>query len=75
MALLCALVLSVPYQVAGTLDYENLDWMKGQIDECEGTWTYGFVYTGYRATFTMTVYFSISGMIIATFFFLGMRPG
>lgn len=74
MALLCALVLSVPYQVAGTLDYDNLDWMKGQVDECEDTsWTYGVVYTGYRITFIMTVYFSISGMIIATFFFLFKR--
>ena len=73
MALLCALVLSVPYQVAGTLGSDNLDWMKGQIDECTDEWNYAFVYTGYRASFIMTVYFSISGMILATFYFLFKR--
>ena len=73
MALLCALVLSVPYQVAGPLDYSNLDWMKGQIDVCTNEWTYGFVYTGYRASFVITVYFSIGGMIMSTFYFLFKR--
>lgn len=73
MALLCALVLSVPYQIAGSLDYSNLDWMKGQIDVCTNEWTYGFVYTGYRSSFVITVYFSIGGMIMATFYFLFKR--
>ena len=40
---------------------------------CTNEWTYSFVYTGYRSSFVITVYFSISGMIMATFYFLFKR--
>ena len=74
MALLCGLVLSVPYTVVEGLNYEHMDWLKATIALCpKGDRDYNFVYNVYRATYTSTVYFSVSGMIIATFYFLFKR--
>lgn len=74
MALLCGLVLSVPYTVVEGLDYGHLDWLKATLALCpEHDYDYAFIYNSYRASYTATVYFSIAGMIIATFYFLFKR--
>jgi hypothetical protein len=74
MALLCGLVLGVPYQVLSSLDYSNLDWLKAELALCpKDDWQYNHIYTGYRMAYTGTVYFSISGMVFATFYFLFKR--
>lgn len=74
MALLCGLVLGVPYQVLSSLDYSNLDWLKAELEMCpKDDWTYNHIYTGYRMAYTGTVYFSVSGMVFATFYFLFKR--
>ena len=73
MALLCGLVLSIPYTVVENINYDHLDWLKASLAACPRQRDYNFVYNIYRATYTCTVYFSISGMIIATFYFLFKR--
>ena len=74
MALLCGLVLGVPYQVLASLDYSNLDWLKEELNLCpKNDWQFHHIYTGYRIAYTGTVYFSISGMVFATFYFLFKR--
>ena len=74
MALLCGLVLGVPYQVLSSLDYSNLDWLKAELSLCpKDDWQYYHIYSGYRIAYTGTVYCSISGMVVATFYFLFKR--
>ena len=64
----------MPYTVVEGLNYEHMDWLKATIALCpKGDRDYNFVYNVYRATYTSTVYFSVSGMIIATFYFLFKR--
>ena len=74
LALMCALVLSIPFEIIGGFEVDHLDWMKENINACnDDTWNFANVYTSIRTSFMVTVYFSISGMILATFYFLFKR--
>ena len=77
LALLSALMLSIPYEVIGHVNYEYLDFLHEQLNECaEGDSShlgYGQIYSLYRGSFLATVYMAISGMILATFYFLFKR--
>jgi len=76
MALLCALLLSVPYAVVDTIDNIHLAWLQKALDKCKAdheTMRYSRIYALYRGSFLSTVYMSIGGMILATFYFLFKR--
>ena len=77
MALLCALLLSVPFDIIGNIDKNYLNFLQQQLDLCtedeRSVFGYDLIYSTYRGSFLATVYFSISGMIFATFYFLFKR--
>lgn len=76
MALLCALVLSIPYDIVQQVSHVHLDWLQVQLDKCqdgEADFSYEDIYMYYRLSFLATVYWSISGMIMATFYFIFKR--
>jgi len=76
MALLCALLLSVPYSVVERIDFLHLAWLQTSIDKCDAesnSFEYNHIYALYRGSFLATVYMSIGGMILATFYFLFKR--
>jgi len=76
MALLCALLLSVPYAVVERINFSHLAWLQYSIDKCDAehnSFGYNRIYALYRGSFLMTVYMSIGGMILATFYFLFKR--
>ena len=76
MALLCALLLSVPYAVVDTIDNIHLAWLQQALEKCRAdheTMRYSRIYALYRGSFLSTVYMSIGGMILATFYFLFKR--
>ena len=77
MALLCALLLSVPYDIIANIDKNYLNFLQEQLDLCSAedrsAFDYNLIYATYRASFLATVYMSISGMILATFYFLFKR--
>jgi hypothetical protein len=74
MALLCALMLSIPFEIVGNLDYDNLDEMRILFTKCESDeFDFDDVYSTYRGSFLATVYWAIAGMILATFYFLFKR--
>jgi len=76
MALLCALMLSIPFEIVGNLDYGNLTTMKEMFQSCNSDeLDFEGVYRTYRGSFLATVYWSIAGMILATFYFLFKRTG
>ena len=74
MAVLCALVLAVPYFVLNGINYGNLDRMRELFADCDSDeLTYDDVYFVYRGSFIATVYWAIAGMILATFYFVFKR--
>jgi hypothetical protein len=77
MALLCALLLSVPYDIIANIDKNYLNFLRQQLELCSeedrGEFDYELIYATYRGSFLATVYMSISGMILATFYFLFKR--
>jgi len=77
MALLCALLLSVPYDIIANIDKNYLNFLQQQLDLCaeheKSAFGYDLIYATYRGSFLATVYMSISGMILATFYFLFKR--
>ncbi len=76
MALLNALVLSVPYTIMKHMDAEQLLWMRLKLSLCEpgqNSATYKGIYTLFRGSFLASLYMAISGMILSTFYFLFKR--
>jgi len=78
MALLCALVLTIPYQLMACLGYVYLDWVEQRVKECENEPgsppnQFEIIYAGIRSCTLLTIYMAISGMILSTFYFLFKR--
>jgi hypothetical protein len=61
MALLCGLVVSVPYTVMEGLDYENLDLLKARLAMCpKSDWSYVFILLYYCSSFLFLFVMSLS---------------
>ena len=62
------------FEIVGNLDYGHFDDMLIQFGKCNSDeFTFEDVYALYRGAFLATVYWSIAGMILATFYFLFKR--
>lgn len=75
MALMCTLLLLVPFHVVTSLGYVYLDDLTAHATACHGEAgvTYERIYFGYRAILLITVYSCLCGMILSLFYFLFKR--
>lgn len=74
MALMCALILGIPFQVIGTVDSDYLDFVHDQLSSCrDAIMTFEELYTAFRVSFLATVYWSLGCMILAAFYFVFKR--
>jgi hypothetical protein len=75
MALMCTLMLLVPFQVLASLGNVYLDDMVLQAAKCHGEQgvTYERIYTGYRVILLVMIYSCVCGQILSLFYFLFKR--
>lgn len=75
MALMCTLLLLVPFHVVTSLGSVYLDDLTTHATACHGEAgvTYERIYFGYRAILLITVYSCLCGMILSLFYFLFKR--
>jgi len=75
MALMCTLMLLVPFQVLSSLGHSYLDEVASQAQRCHGEdgVTYERIYMGYRIILLITLYSCFCGMILSLFYFLFKR--
>ena len=75
MALMCTLMLLVPFQVLASLGNVYLDEVVLQASKCHGEQgvTYERIYTGYRVILLVMIYSCVCGQILSLFYFLFKR--
>jgi len=75
MALMCTLMLLVPFQIMTALGHWYLDDIISQAQRCHGEdgVTYDRIYMGYRIVLLCSMYSSVCGMILSLFYFLFKR--
>ena len=78
MALLNALILTIPYQLLGSVGADYFDWLYIELNKCDGNVTsrgHGFetIKFLYREELLCCIYASICGLILSTFYFLFKR--
>lgn len=77
MALVCAVILTIPYQLMSTLGFQYFDWLREQLSACPGGQAQGYDFnTGliaFREYVLCCSYSSICGMILSTFYYMFKR--
>ena len=78
MALLNALILTIPYQLIGSVGSGYFDWLSDELKKCKRESTsagYNFhdIQLFYREELLCCIYASICGLILSTFYFLFKR--
>ena len=78
MALLNALILTIPYQLIGAVGSDYFNWLKDELALCKHHTTsagYNFrdIQLFYREELLCCIYASICGLILSTFYFLFKR--
>lgn len=78
MALLCAVILTIPFQMMSAMGNNYLDWLLEEFATCKDKttndqYTFVKVFTVYRISLSVCIFSAICGMILCTFFFLFKR--
>lgn len=78
MALLCALMLTIPYQLLSNMGDQYLNWLRAELVTCphheaHGKFSYESIYKYFRSCIVACVFSSLCGMMLCTFYFLFKR--
>lgn len=77
MALVCAVILTIPYQVGQTVGPSYFDWLKGELEKCPksraGGYDFGIAMSAFREYMLCCMFSTMCGMILSTFYFLFKR--
>ena len=77
MALVCAVILTIPYQVGQTVGPSYFDWLRSELDKCPkasaGGYDFGIALAAFREYMLCCMFSTMCGMILSTFYFLFKR--
>ncbi len=77
MALLCGLIISLPYQIIGSLNTGYFDQLRDIMDACPDGISNGVTFAQARGNFKLCINIcidsSVAGMVLSTFYFLFKR--